>query len=106
MFGIGTTELLVILFIILLVFGSKKLPELAQGLGRGIREFKKATNEIQDELDLSSPPPSSNANKTTRNVENTDDTEDQEAKSSSSQSDASEQGSEEKKEDEEKRKEQ
>lgn len=56
MFGIGTTELLVILFIILLVFGSKKLPELAQGLGRGIREFKKATNEIQDELDLSKPP--------------------------------------------------
>ncbi len=55
MFGIGTTELLVILFIILLVFGSKKLPELAQGLGRGIREFKKATNEIQDELDLSKP---------------------------------------------------
>ena len=48
MFGIGTTELLVILFIILLVFGSKKLPELAQGLGKGIREFKKASNEIQD----------------------------------------------------------
>lgn len=55
MFGIGTTELLVILFIILLVFGSKKLPELAQGLGRGIREFKKATTEIQDELDLNKP---------------------------------------------------
>lgn len=55
MFGIGTTELLVILFIILLVFGSKKLPELAQGLGKGIREFKKASNEIQDELDLNKP---------------------------------------------------
>lgn len=55
MFGIGTSELLIILFIILLVFGSKKLPELAQGLGRGIREFKKATNEIQDELDLDKP---------------------------------------------------
>lgn len=55
MFGIGTSELLIILFIILLVFGSKKLPELAQGLGRGIREFKKATNEIQDELDLNKP---------------------------------------------------
>ncbi len=55
MFGIGTTELLVILFIILLVFGSKKLPELAQGLGRGIREFKKATNDIQDELDINKP---------------------------------------------------
>lgn len=55
MFGIGTTELLVILFIILLVFGSKKLPELAQGLGKGIREFKKASNEIQDELDINKP---------------------------------------------------
>lgn len=55
MFGIGTTELLVILFIILLVFGSKKLPELAQGLGKGIREFKKATTDIQDELDINKP---------------------------------------------------
>ena len=65
MFGIGTSELLIILFIILLVFGSKKLPELAQGLGRGIREFKKATNEIQDELDLNKPiePPTSNKQK-------------------------------------------
>jgi len=50
MFGIGTTELIVIMFVILLLFGAKKLPELAQGLGRGIREFKKASNEIQDEF--------------------------------------------------------
>ena len=50
MFGIGTTELIIIMFIILLIFGAKKLPELAQGLGKGIREFKKASNEIQDEL--------------------------------------------------------
>ncbi len=63
MFGIGTSELLIILFIILLVFGSKKLPELAQGLGRGIREFKKATNEIQDELDLNKPLESPTSNK-------------------------------------------
>ena len=50
MFGLGTTELVIIMFIILLVFGAKKLPELAQGLGKGIREFKKASNDIQDEL--------------------------------------------------------
>ena len=53
MFGIGTTELIIIMFIILLIFGAKKLPELAQGLGKGIREFKKASNEIQDEFKAS-----------------------------------------------------
>ena len=65
MFGIGTTELLVILFIILLVFGAKKLPELAQGLGKGIREFKKASSEIQDELDLNKPLSSAKPDKST-----------------------------------------
>jgi TatA/E family protein of Tat protein translocase len=58
MFGIGTTELLVILFIILLVFGSKKLPELARGLGKGINEFKRASQEIQNEFDINTPPKS------------------------------------------------
>ena len=55
MFGIGTTELIIIMFIILLIFGAKKLPELAQGLGKGIREFKKASNDIQDELSMNKP---------------------------------------------------
>jgi TatA/E family protein of Tat protein translocase len=54
MFGIGTSELIVIMLLILLLFGAKKLPELAQGLGRGIREFKKASNEIQDEFRMNS----------------------------------------------------
>ena len=52
MFGIGTTELIIIMFIILLIFGAKKLPELAQGLGKGIREFKRASNDIQEELTM------------------------------------------------------
>ncbi len=55
MFGIGTQELIIILVIVLLVFGSKKLPELAQGLGKGIREFRKASTEIQEELDINKP---------------------------------------------------
>lgn len=46
---LGTTEIVVILFIVLLLFGAKKLPELAKGLGKSVSEFKKATNEIEAE---------------------------------------------------------
>ncbi len=48
--SLGFGEILVILFIVLLLFGAKRLPELARGLGQGMREFKKATTEIQDEI--------------------------------------------------------
>ena len=51
MFGLGPGEIILILFIILLLFGAKKLPELAKGLGKGINEFKKASNEIKDEVE-------------------------------------------------------
>ncbi len=47
--GLGPTELLVIFFVIILLFGGKKLPELAKGLGKGIREFKKAQSGELDE---------------------------------------------------------
>ena len=48
--GIGTIEILIILFIVLLFFGAKRLPELAKGLGKGINEFKKASNDIKEEV--------------------------------------------------------
>ncbi len=50
MFGFGGQELALILLIILLLFGAKKLPELAKGLGKGMKEFKKAQTEIEDEF--------------------------------------------------------
>jgi sec-independent protein translocase protein TatA len=49
--GLGGPEILLIFLAILLLFGAKKIPELARGLGRGIREFKDATKEIKDELE-------------------------------------------------------
>lgn len=45
MFGIGIPELIIILVIILIIFGAGKLPEIGAGLGKGIRNFKKATIE-------------------------------------------------------------
>jgi len=52
MFGsLGMPELIVIFVIALVVFGPRKLPELGRSLGRGIAEFKKATNELQNTLE-------------------------------------------------------
>ena len=51
--SIGMPELIVIFLVVLLLFGSKRLPELAKGLGEGMREFKKATRELRDDLDVS-----------------------------------------------------
>jgi sec-independent protein translocase protein TatA len=47
--NLGATELIIIVLIVLIFFGSKKIPELAAGLGKGMREFRKATREIQDD---------------------------------------------------------
>jgi sec-independent protein translocase protein TatA len=57
---IGGWELVLILAVVLVLFGAKKLPELAKGLGQGIKEFKKATRDVSDELQSAmedSPPP-------------------------------------------------
>jgi TatA/E family protein of Tat protein translocase len=69
MFGIGFQEMLVILVVVLIFFGPKRLPDLAKSLGKGIAEFKKASEEVRkgideavresdtDEPDAESPPP-------------------------------------------------
>jgi len=49
--NLGIWEILLILLVLLLLFGAKRLPELAKGLGKSLREFKKATKDIQDEID-------------------------------------------------------
>ena len=49
--GIGAQEIILIFLVILLLFGAKRIPEIASGLGRGLREFKKAMIETQDEIE-------------------------------------------------------
>jgi sec-independent protein translocase protein TatA len=51
----GPTELIVILILVLVLFGAKRIPEIAQGLGKGIREFKRSMHEIQDEIEKPEP---------------------------------------------------
>jgi sec-independent protein translocase protein TatA len=51
MFGnLGTMEIILIVVAILILFGAKKIPELAQGIGKGMREFKKALNDVEEEV--------------------------------------------------------
>lgn len=52
MFGIGLPELIIIMVIALIVVGPKKLPDLAKALGKGMAEFRKATNELKESLDI------------------------------------------------------
>jgi len=51
MFGIGMTELIIILVIVLVIFGANKLPEIGAGMGKAIKNFKKATTE-PEEIDV------------------------------------------------------
>lgn len=51
MFGsLGATEIILIIVAIILLFGAKKIPELAQGVGKGMREFKKAVKEVEEDI--------------------------------------------------------
>ncbi len=49
--NLGGGEIFLILFIVLLLFGAKKLPELAKGLGKGIKEFKDATKDVKENIE-------------------------------------------------------
>ena len=49
--SLGGSEIILILFIVLLFFGAKKLPELAKGLGKGIKEFKDATKDVKENIE-------------------------------------------------------
>lgn len=69
-FNIGAPELFVIVLVVIIFFGSKKIPELMRGLGKGMREFKNATGEIQQEIRKS-------ANTIEKEVKKADPTEDQ-----------------------------
>lgn len=51
--NLGGTEILLIVFVVLLLFGGKKIPELMRGLGRGVREFNDAKNNVKKELENS-----------------------------------------------------
>ena len=51
--NIGGGEILIILLVFLIFFGAKKIPDLAQGLGKGIREFKKAVKDVQEDISVS-----------------------------------------------------
>ncbi len=51
MFGsMGATEIILIIVAIVLLFGAKKIPELAQGIGKGMKEFKKAVKEVEEDI--------------------------------------------------------
>lgn len=55
--GLGMWEVLLIFLVVLVLFGAKKIPELARGMGKGIREFKEATSDIQRDIETASKAP-------------------------------------------------
>lgn len=66
---ISGAEVFIILLVILLLFGSKRIPELARGLGRGMHEFKKATEDIKKEINENSSEISKDIDDIKKNVE-------------------------------------
>jgi len=56
-FGIGTSELIIIMVIVLLVFGAKRLPEIGQSMGKGIRDFKRSLRDVERTIETDQLPP-------------------------------------------------
>ena len=50
LFNLGTGEIIVIVLVILLLFGGKKIPELMKGVGKGVKSFEQGLNEVEDEI--------------------------------------------------------
>jgi sec-independent protein translocase protein TatA len=61
---IGGSEILIILVIVLIFFGGKKIPELMKGLGKGVKEYKKAVNGLEEDLNGEPEKPSENSSET------------------------------------------
>ena len=71
MFGIGVPELILILVVGLIVFGPGKLPEMGRSLGKGIREFRKASNALTAAINTPEPPPAPPASQPAQTVQAT-----------------------------------
>lgn len=71
---IGAQEIIIILIIVLVLFGGKKIPELMRGLGKGVKEFQKAKSEFDEELNGTAPNSCTTPNKPEQATEPTDDT--------------------------------
>ncbi|KUO62940.1 MAG: twin-arginine translocase TatA/TatE family subunit [Ignavibacteriaceae bacterium] len=64
MFGnLGAGEIVLIVLAIIILFGAKKIPELAQGIGKGMKEFKKALRDVEEDIKISDKDDSSDSNK-------------------------------------------
>lgn len=58
-FGISIWELMILLIVLLLIFGAKRLPEMGRSLGKGMREFKDSVTGVEEAVGSTSPPPTS-----------------------------------------------
>lgn len=78
MFGMGPWEIVMILVVVLLVFGAKRIPEIAQSLGKGITEFKRGVKDVQTEIENNvntAPPPEQQPAQTAQTAQTTSGTE-------------------------------